>query len=106
LGEKKLDAKIHSELSHFLSSFFITHFTLETISNTAGCYAMKYGSRGYGHSGISSLGLMCDAKDLEWQWYIKVYSKKKIKHKVANVTAIGLWIGGFFGGCLGGHGRN
>lgn len=35
-----------------------------------GCYAIKYGSRGYGHSGISSLGLTCDAKDLEWQWYI------------------------------------
>ncbi|CRL08220.1 CLUMA_CG020903, isoform C [Clunio marinus] len=34
------------------------------------CYAIKYGSRGYGHNGISSLGLMCDARDLEWQWYI------------------------------------
>lgn len=33
-----------------------------------GCYAMKFGSRGYGHSGISSLGLMSDALDIEWQW--------------------------------------
>lgn len=45
----------------------------------SGCYAMKYGSRGYGHSGFSGLGLMSDAKDLEWQWYkfILKLSKKK-----------------------------
>ncbi|XP_049539837.1 muscle LIM protein Mlp84B-like isoform X1 [Anopheles darlingi] len=32
-----------------------------------GCYASRFGSRGYGHSGISSLGLMSDARDLEYQ---------------------------------------
>lgn len=31
------------------------------------CYAMKFGTRGYGHIGISSMGLMSDAKDLEYQ---------------------------------------
>ncbi|XP_037914916.1 muscle LIM protein Mlp84B-like isoform X1 [Hermetia illucens] len=32
-----------------------------------GCYAQKFGARGYGHTGASSLGLMCDIKDAEWQ---------------------------------------
>ncbi|EDV37514.2 uncharacterized protein Dana_GF11368 [Drosophila ananassae] len=32
-----------------------------------GCYAQKFGARGYGHIGISSLGLMSDIKDSEWQ---------------------------------------
>ncbi|XP_077293234.1 muscle LIM protein at 60A isoform X2 [Arctopsyche grandis] len=32
-----------------------------------GCYAQRYGPRGIGHSGMSSLGLMCDIKDVEWQ---------------------------------------
>lgn len=31
------------------------------------CYAIKFGTRGYGHIGISSMGLMSDAKDLEMQ---------------------------------------
>ncbi|XP_058053479.1 muscle LIM protein Mlp84B isoform X2 [Anopheles bellator] len=32
-----------------------------------GCYASRFGSRGYGHSGISSLGLMSDARDLDYK---------------------------------------
>lgn len=32
-----------------------------------GCYAQKFGVRGYGHLGISSLGLMSDIKDKERQ---------------------------------------
>ncbi|XP_053670716.1 muscle LIM protein Mlp84B isoform X4 [Anopheles nili] len=32
-----------------------------------GCYASRFGSRGYGHSGISSLGLMSDARDLDFK---------------------------------------
>jgi hypothetical protein len=51
----------------FKSYFFHLNFSLQ--KSNLGCYSIKYGSRGYGHSGISSLGLMCDAKDLEWQWY-------------------------------------
>jgi hypothetical protein len=56
---------------------FFTHslLTLTWFARLTGCYAIKYGSRGYGHSGISSLGLMCDAKDLEWQWYICLTTK-------------------------------
>ncbi|XP_059618219.1 muscle LIM protein Mlp84B-like [Phlebotomus argentipes] len=32
-----------------------------------GCYAQKFGARGYGHIGVSSLGLMSDIKDKDWQ---------------------------------------
>ncbi|XP_037806961.1 muscle LIM protein Mlp84B isoform X1 [Lucilia sericata] len=32
-----------------------------------GCYAQRFGTRGYGHIGMSSLGLMSDIKDVEWQ---------------------------------------
>ncbi|XP_075167998.1 muscle LIM protein at 60A isoform X1 [Haematobia irritans] len=32
-----------------------------------GCYAQRFGTRGYGHIGMSSLGLMSDIKDIEWQ---------------------------------------
>ncbi|XP_067626872.1 muscle LIM protein Mlp84B isoform X1 [Eurosta solidaginis] len=32
-----------------------------------GCYAQKFGARGYGHLGISSMGLMSDIRDREWQ---------------------------------------
>lgn len=32
-----------------------------------GCYAQKFGARGYGYLGMSSLGLMSDIKDKEWQ---------------------------------------
>ncbi|XP_063379703.1 muscle LIM protein Mlp84B isoform X1 [Cydia fagiglandana] len=32
-----------------------------------GCYAQRFGPRGIGHGGMSTLGLMCDIKDLEWQ---------------------------------------
>lgn len=32
-----------------------------------GCYAQKFGARGYGHIGVSSLGLMSDINDKEWQ---------------------------------------
>ena len=46
---------------------------------------MKFGSRGYGHSGISSLGLMSDAKDLEWQWYIKLLKRKKKFTKIFTI---------------------
>lgn len=35
-----------------------------------GCYAQRFGARGYGHIGMSSLGLMSDIKDTEWQRYI------------------------------------
>lgn len=36
-----------------------------------GCYAQRYGVRGYGHHGMSSLGLMSDIKDQEWQRFVK-----------------------------------
>ncbi|XP_037967706.1 muscle LIM protein Mlp84B isoform X1 [Plutella xylostella] len=32
-----------------------------------GCYAQRFGPRGVGHGGMSTLGLMCDIKDQEWQ---------------------------------------
>lgn len=35
--------------------------------SNAGCYAQKFGARGYGHMGFSSLGLMSDIRDNEWQ---------------------------------------
>lgn len=35
-----------------------------------GCYSQRYGTRGYGHLGFSSLGLMSDIKDKEWQRYL------------------------------------
>ncbi|XP_055528827.1 muscle LIM protein Mlp84B-like isoform X1 [Wyeomyia smithii] len=47
-----------------------------------GCYASRFGSRGYGHSGISFLGLMCDARDLELQ------SEFTPKPSTADTTAI------------------
>lgn len=31
------------------------------------CYGGRYGSRGFGHGGFSSIGLTSDARDLEWQ---------------------------------------
>ncbi|XP_058175331.1 muscle LIM protein Mlp84B-like isoform X1 [Anopheles ziemanni] len=47
-----------------------------------GCYASRFGSRGYGHSGISSLGLMSDARDLEYK------SEFTLKPSTADTTAI------------------
>lgn len=35
-----------------------------------GCYAQRFGARGYGHIGMSSLGLMSDIRDKEWQRYL------------------------------------
>lgn len=37
-----------------------------------GCYAQRFGARGYGHIGISSIGLMSDIKDKEWQRYFAI----------------------------------
>uniref|UniRef100_A0A4Y0AMM6 LIM zinc-binding domain-containing protein n=1 Tax=Anopheles funestus TaxID=62324 RepID=A0A4Y0AMM6_ANOFN len=37
------------------------------VLRSKGCYASRFGSRGYGHSGISSLGLMSDARDLDYK---------------------------------------
>lgn len=35
-----------------------------------GCYAQRFGPRGVGHGGMSTLGLMCDVMDVEWQRYL------------------------------------
>lgn len=37
-----------------------------------GCYAQRFGARGYGHIGISTNGLMSDIMDKEWQRYFAV----------------------------------
>lgn len=37
-----------------------------------GCYAQRFGARGYGHIGGSSIGLMSDIKDKEWQRYFAI----------------------------------
>lgn len=43
------------------------------------CYAQKFGARGYGHIGVSSLGLMSDIKDLEWQGSVETpHSRHKV----------------------------
>lgn len=51
----------HSFNSAYVNYAFLLHHT--------GCYAQRFGPRGIGHSGMSSLGLMCDIKDIEWQRY-------------------------------------
>lgn len=31
------------------------------------CYAQRFGPRGIGHAGASSIGLTCDIMDEQWQ---------------------------------------
>lgn len=44
---------------------YYTNYTCKIL----GCYAQKFGVRGYGYLGMSSLGLMSDIRDKEWQRY-------------------------------------
>lgn len=46
--------------------FFLIRWTLQSL----GCYAQRFGARGYGHLGISSMGLTSDILDSERQRYL------------------------------------
>lgn len=47
--------------------------TNEILLQIIGCYAQKFGARGYGYLGMSSLGLMSDIKDKDWQRYLSKF---------------------------------
>lgn len=55
----------------FMIPFLINKQTNKQLNHfDLGCYAQRYGTRGYGHNGMASLGLMSDIKDKEWQRYL------------------------------------